>query len=68
MPDAHLEALSESMHTASGRRLMIAHGRTFCFSWATREEDVVKLISDIRALILNETWIGGGFTSCVNTA
>lgn len=51
MPDAHLDALSQKYAYSLWEKIDDAHSAArFCTSWATREEDVEKLISDISAL------------------
>lgn len=51
MPDAHLEALSGKYAYSFWEKIDDLHTAVrFCTSWATREEDVVKLISDIKEL------------------
>ncbi len=51
MPDAHLDALSGKYAYSIWEKTDDLHTAVrFCTSWATREEAVVKLISDIKGL------------------
>ena len=52
LPDAVLDALSETYSFSEQQRMDASHRAVrFCTSWATQEEQVDALISDLRRLM-----------------
>lgn len=51
LPDAVLEALSQNYEVSDSGRIDETHSAVrFCTSWATRDEDVDRLVKEIRAM------------------